>query len=269
MIFFFTNKRTRYFRGFTLVETVVAVGIVVLMITLPIGYYIRAGQQLNKKINELTALYLAQEALELAKMHLSEDEAYSKDTETFVGNVKGIPAWCINPSSNNYQDRARFCSYYDIRSNSKLLKECNSQPLSGRVLSPRYCGIQIAGIEKGILETIPAQINTFSLDPNDLLVKKVTVTGPETVYYTNIVNADTSNEKTIFSRKLSVDLIRTAAPRVYHNNLGGDGDLLPDRNSNFITLYDAVRITASVSWGSGASAHSVTLSTMVYRKIFF
>src|SRR3989344_2594145 len=55
-------------KGFTLVETIVAVGIIVLMITVPVSGYIRSSQMIREEMNDLTAGYLQQEAIELMKM---------------------------------------------------------------------------------------------------------------------------------------------------------------------------------------------------------
>src|SRR3990167_9112838 len=55
-------------KGFTLVETIVAVGIIVLMITVPVSGYILSSQMIREEMNDLTAGYLQQEAIELMKM---------------------------------------------------------------------------------------------------------------------------------------------------------------------------------------------------------
>src|SRR3989338_1841816 len=268
-------------KGFTLVETIVAVGIIVLMITVPVSGYIRSSQMIREEMNDLTAGYLQQEAIELMKMTIRAEGDASIIDALFLFSSYDSALGTEVPRGYYLARCSGICDdekLADVRVGDEGLSclkrhlyQCgrwNIQTSGVLAVKQHYCKIGYGGAlpfafsPNSFADGYPISAQYFVANSGintaggTYPLKKCTT--PPYVYPENCSGAET-----IFKRNVSLELhytkvgafcIKTFDPIVSNADYS-------DGTNNF---YDAVRLTSSATWVS-RKANLPELSTAMYR----
>ncbi len=283
MIPFFINFKTTIQRtlscggGFTLVETIVAVGIIVLMITVPLSGYIQSSKMIRGEMNDLTAAYLQQEAVELMKMTIragggtvdalfkfsSYDSALGRDVQRGYYLAK-----CDGTCDPDEDPRNILVGTYPLNGLTRHLYKCGRWRDATGAPTQYYCKI---GYDGDLPFSFPD--NDFSSGypisaQNFVVAGEINTTGAtyalKKCSITSAYAENCTGDETIFKRNVSLELQDTGVRAFCIKTFGPDAYGADYDDGSGHRFYDAVRLTSSATW-VGRKANLPELSTVMYR----
>lgn len=235
------NKKIEYKKGFTLLEALVAIAIVLVAISTAFTI-IPQGQIAIRHIrNQITATYLAQESLEVVRNH--RDKYMLHNYPSYVSDWKGdnisgpLPyTSCITDVNDPFPTQCMVNSYFGTQSSSGDI-------------TPQF----ILCLEDG-------DNNLFTTNCDRLQYIERTVNGQNIKIYGNNFNTGDGPEDTIFTRWVEIKEIRNEMAGAYEYD-ATHCDSCPSSgyaDESFVQDDVELQVTAHVIWNDHGN-RSVTL----------